>query len=92
MNNVRSEVGLARQEKLKRHDGSEDQVNAIAAETSVKASLPSLHDKPYPFLRSPSDLEGLHIPDRSNQRHVLLQHYASKRLYRKREASGLHNL
>ena len=39
MNNVRSEAGLARQEKLKRHDGSEDQVNAMAAKTSVKASL-----------------------------------------------------
>ena len=50
MNNVRSEVGLVRQGKLKHHDGSEDQVNAMAANECVKASLPSLHDKPYPSL------------------------------------------
>ena len=48
MNNVRSKVGLARQGKLKRHDGSE--VNAMAVKTSVKVSLPSLHDKPYQSL------------------------------------------
>ena len=41
MNNVRSEAGLARQGKLKRH-GSEGQVNAMAVK-----SLPSLYDKPY---------------------------------------------
>ena len=29
---------------------SEDQVNAMAAKTIVKASLPSLHDKLYPSL------------------------------------------
>ena len=50
MNNVCSKVSLASQEKLKCHDGSEDQVNAMAAKTSVMASLPSLHDKPYPYL------------------------------------------
>ena len=43
-----SEVGIARQGKLKHHDGSE--VNAMAAKTSVNASLPSFHDKPYPSL------------------------------------------
>ena len=47
MNNVRSESGLVRQGKLKRHDGSEDQVNAMAAKMNVKVSFPSLHDKPY---------------------------------------------
>ena len=46
MNNMRSEAGLAKQEKLKRRDGSEEQVNAMAAKTSVKASLLSIHDKP----------------------------------------------
>ena len=50
MNNVRSEADLARQGKLKRHNGSEHQVNAIAAKTSVKALLPSLHNKSYPSL------------------------------------------
>ena len=50
MNNVSSEAGLARQGKLKCNDGSEDQVNAMAAKTSVKASFPCLHDKPYPSL------------------------------------------
>ena len=48
MNNVRSEAGLARQGKLKRHDGLE--VNTMAGKISVKASLPSLHDKPYTSL------------------------------------------
>ena len=48
---MRSEAGLARQGKLKRHDGSEDQVNAMAAKTSVnKALLSNLHDKSYPSL------------------------------------------
>ena len=49
---------MARQGKLKRHDGSE--ANAMAAKTSVNASLPSLHDKRYPYLtlRSPSNLGG----------------------------------
>ena len=50
MNNARSKAGMARQGKLKRHDGSEDQENAMAAKTSIKVSLPSLHDKPYPSL------------------------------------------
>ena len=58
MNNVRSEADLARQGKLKRHNGSEHQVNAIAAKTSVKALLPSLHNKSYPSL-------GLAFPKRS---------------------------
>ena len=53
---MHSEAGMARRGKFKRHDGSE--ANAIAAKTSVKASLPSLHDKWYLFLtlRSRSDL------------------------------------
>ena len=33
MNNVCSEAGLVRQGKLKCHDGSEDQVNAIVTKT-----------------------------------------------------------
>ena len=45
INNVFSEADLARQGG---HDGSE--VNANAAKTSVKASLPSLHEKSYPSL------------------------------------------
>ena len=45
---MRSEAGMARQGKLKRHDGSE--ANAMAAKMSVKASLLSLHDKRYPYL------------------------------------------
>ena len=54
---MRSEAGMARQGKLKRHDGSE--ANKMAAKTSVKTSLPS-HDKRYPSLtlRSPSALGG----------------------------------
>ena len=38
---MRSEVGMVRQRKLKCHNGSE--VNAMAAKTSVKTLLPSLH-------------------------------------------------
>ena len=85
---MRSEAGMARQGKLKRHDGSE--ANAMAAKTSVKASLPSLHDKRYPSLtlRSPSDFGGLHIRDRNNQRHVLLQRYTCKRVCLERKASS----
>ena len=45
---MRSEAVMARQGKLKRHDGSE--VNAMALKTSFNASLPSLHDKPYSSL------------------------------------------
>ena len=92
MNNVRNEAGLARQGKLKRHLDSE--VNAVAAKTSVKALLPSLHDKPVPILRtlrSASHLGGLHIRDRNNQRHVLLQRYTCERVRLEREANGLHN-
>ena len=48
MNNVRSEAGLARQGKLKCHYSSE--VNAMAAKMSVKASLPSFHNKSYTTL------------------------------------------
>ena len=42
------EACMARQGKLKCHDGSE--VNAMAAKTSVKVSLPNLHDMMYPSL------------------------------------------
>ena len=42
-------------------------------------------------LRCRSDFGGLHIRDRNNQRHVLLQRYACKRVRLEREASGLHN-
>ena len=66
---LRSESGMARQGKLKRHDGSE--MNAMAAKTSVKASLPSLHDKSYPSLGLcfPQAIleDRLHIRDRDNQ-------------------------
>ena len=77
---VRSEVGMARKGKLKSHDGSE--VNAMAAKTSVKASLPSLHDKSYPSLglcvpqAILEETAVLHICDRNIQCHVLLQRYA----------------
>ena len=50
MNNVYGEAILARQGKLKLPDGSEIQVNAMAAKMSVKALLPSFHDKLYPSL------------------------------------------
>ena len=56
---MRSEADMARQGKLKHHDGSE--VNAMAAKTSVKTSLPNLHNKQYiPILdfAFPSDLGG----------------------------------
>ena len=45
---MRSKAGMVRKGKLKRHNASE--ANAIAANVSVKASLPSLQDKPYPSL------------------------------------------
>ena len=48
--NVRSEAGLKWQGKLKPHDSSEDHVNTMATKASVKASLPSFHDKSYPSL------------------------------------------
>ena len=59
--------------------------DGMAAKTSVNASLPSLHDKPYPSLGlciPQAILEEnpvLHIRDGNNRRHVLLQHYARKR-------------
>ena len=70
----------------------------MAAKTSVKASLQSLHDKPYPSLGlcDPQavleETPVLHIHDCSNQCHVLLQCYACKRVRLECEASGLHNL
>ena len=42
-------------------------------------------------MRCPSDLGGLHIRVRNNQRHVLLQRYACKRVRLERGESGLHN-
>ena len=45
---MRSEASMTGQGKLKRHNGSE--VNAMSAKTSVKASLPSFHNKSYPSL------------------------------------------
>ena len=45
---MHSKAGLGRQGKLKRNAISEYQLNAMVAKTSVKASLPSLHNKPYP--------------------------------------------
>ena len=42
-------------------------------------------------LRCPSDLGGLHIRARNNQRHVLLRRYTCKSVRLEREASGLHN-
>ena len=76
---MRSEAGMARQGKLKRLDGSE--TNAMAAKTSVKASLPNLPNKRYPSLTLVpqailEETSALHIRDRNNQHHVLLQRYA----------------
>ena len=91
---MRSEAGMARQRKLKRHDGS--WVNAMAAKTSVNALLPSLHDKPYLSLGlcvSQAILEEtpvLRIRDGNNQGRVLLQRYTCKRVRLQREVSGLH--
>ena len=74
--------GMAGQGKLKHHDGSG--VNAMAEQTSVNASLPSLQDKPYPSLGlcvTQAILEEnpvFHIRDRNNQRLVLLQRSACK--------------
>ena len=92
---MRSKAGMARQGKLKRQNDSE--VNAMAAKTSVNASLPSLHDKPYPSLglcvpqlileKTPV----LQICESNNQRHGLLQSYECKRVHLERDASGLHN-
>ena len=44
---MHSKASLGRQGKLKRNAISEDQLNAMVLKTSVKASLPSLHNKPY---------------------------------------------
>ena len=69
----------------------------MAAKTSVKASLPSLHDKPYPSLglcvpqAILEETPVLHIRNCDNECHVLLQRYACKRVRLEREASGLHN-
>ena len=88
--------GEARQGKLKRPNGSE--VNAMAVKTSIKVSLPSLHDKTYPSIGLRihqailEETPVLHIHDHNNQRHVLLQRYAYKRVRLEREASSLHNL
>ena len=92
---MRSKAGMARKGKLKRHSDSE--ANAIAANVSVKAPLPSLQDKPYPSLGlcvSQAILEEtpvLHICIRNNQCHVLLQRYACKRLRLDYEASSFDN-
>ena len=89
------DTGMARQGKLKRHDGSE--VNAMAAKMSVNASLPSLHDKSYSPLGlcvPQAILEEnpvFHIRDRNKQRHGLLHRYACKRVRHEREASRFHN-
>ena len=70
---MRSEVVMARQGKFKGHDGSE--VNAMTAKTSIKASLPNLHDKPYPSLglcvpqAILEETPVLHIRNRNNKRH-----------------------
>ena len=90
-----SEAGMAKQGKLKRDGGSG--VNAMAAKTSVNASLPSLHVKPYPSLRLfvhqaiVEETPVLRIRDHNNQCCVLLQHYACKRVRHEHEASCLHN-
>ena len=81
---MRSEAGIVRQRKLKRYDGSG--VNAMAAKTSVNASLPRLDDKFYPTLglfvpqAILEETPVLRIHDRNNQRRVLLQRYACKRV------------
>ena len=93
MNNVCSKVSLLRQEKLKHHDGSEDQCNGCKNECHGVA--PESSRQAVPILRtlySPSDLGGIHIRNRNNQHHILLQRYACKRLRLERDVSGLHNL
>ena len=92
---MRSKAGMVRKGKLKCHNDSE--VNAIAADMSVKASLTSIQDKPYPSLGlcvSQAILEEtpvFHICDRNIQRHVLLQRYACKRSRLEYEASSFEN-
>ena len=88
MNNVCSEVSLARQGKLKRHDGSE--VNAMAAKTSVKTLLPSLHDMSYPYLQLcilQAILEGSTFAIAI----INVTFYYSTMVRLEREVSGLHN-
>ena len=75
---------LVRQGNLKRHDGSE--VNAMAAKTSVKASLPVFTTSgTHPCLCVPQaileETPVLHIRHHNNQRHVLFQRYVCKRVY-----------
>ena len=92
---MRSKAGMVRKGKLNCHNDSE--VNAIAANMSVKASLPSIQDKPYPSLGlcvSQAILEEtpvFDICDRNIQRHILLQRYACKRLRLEYEASSFEN-
>ena len=90
----RSGFGEAREIETSRrfrgeYNGSENECQGVAPESSRQA-VPILRT-----LRSPSDLGGLHIHDHNNQRHVLLQRYACKRLRLERKASrkasGLHN-
>ena len=66
-------------------NGYENGCQGVAPESSRQA-VPILR-----ILRSPSDLGELHIRYRNNQRHVLLQHNACKRLRLECEVSGLHN-
>ena len=51
-------------------NGCENECQGVAPESSRQATL-----------RSPSDLGGLHIRNRNNQRHVLLQRYAGLQAY-----------
>ena len=53
---MHSVEGMARQKKLKCHDGLG--TSAVVVKMSFNSSLPCLHDKLYPSLRlhSPSDL------------------------------------
>ena len=67
-------------------NGCENECQGVTLESSLKA-VSILR-----ALRSPSDLGRLHIRDRNNQCHVILQHHACKRLCLEREASCLHNL
>ena len=67
-------------------NGYENEYQSVTPESSLQA-VSILR-----ALRSPSDLGRLHIRDRNNQCHVILQHHACKRLCLEREASCLHNL
>ena len=78
---------------------NDSKVNAMCAKTSVKASVPSFHDKSYPSLGlcDPQTIleetRVLHIRDGNNQRHVLLQHYVCTlcTLRARGDRSGFHN-